>query len=54
MDAPANTLNYFVGGYVVIFGIMLVYLISLLVRRRNLAQEEQMLIELEKESQNKP
>ena len=36
MDAPADTLNYFIAGYSVIFGVMLVYLISLFVRFRNL------------------
>ena len=26
MDAPANTVSYFIAGYVVIFSIMIVYL----------------------------
>jgi len=49
MDTPANTMVYFVAGYAVIFGIMLIYLVSLVVRHRNLTQEKQMLEELEKE-----
>ena len=49
MDTPANTMVYFVAGYAVIFGIMLIYVVSLVVRHRNLTQEKQMLEELEKE-----
>jgi TRAP-type C4-dicarboxylate transport system permease small subunit len=47
MDAPADTLNYFIAGYSVIFGVMLVYLISLIVRFRNLRQDEKNLEEME-------
>jgi hypothetical protein len=49
MDAPADTLNYFIAGYSVIFGVMLVYLISLFVRFRNLRQDEKTLEEMEEE-----
>ena len=50
MDAgPANTLNYMLGGYAVIFGIMVIYLASLVIRTRNLHQDENVLEELEKE-----
>jgi len=49
MDTPANTMVYFVAGYAVIFGVMLIYVVSLVVRHRNLTQERQMLEELEKE-----
>jgi hypothetical protein len=47
-DAPANTLNYMIAGYVVIFGVMLLYWISLVVRRRNLTQDLEVLEDLEK------
>lgn len=47
MEGPANTLSYFVAGYVVIFSIMGFYLVSLIVRWRNLKRDEEMLIELE-------
>ena len=47
-DAPANTTVYMVAGYTVIFGFMLIYLISLIVRRRNLQQDVEMLESLEK------
>jgi len=48
MEGPANTVNYFVAGYGVIFGVLGFYLISLIVRWRNLKQDETMLAELEK------
>ena len=51
MDTPANTLNYFIAGYSVIFGVMAIYLISLVVRFRNLRQDEQALEEAEKDEQ---
>ena len=47
MDAPADTLNYFIAGYSVIFGVMLIYLISLFVRYHNLRQDEKTLEEME-------
>ena len=48
MDGPANTLNYMLMGYGVIFGIMFLYLASLVIRWRNLKQDEQMLEDLDK------
>lgn len=48
MEGPADTLSYMIAGYGVIFGIMLVYLASLVIRWRNLRQDEEMLEELEK------
>jgi uncharacterized membrane protein YdbT with pleckstrin-like domain len=42
-----ETTNYMLAGYAVIFGVMLVYLISLIVRWRNLKQDIQLLQELE-------
>ena len=47
-DAPANTTAYMIAGYTVIFGLMLIYLVSLIVRRRNLQQDSEMLESLEK------
>ena len=43
LQAPAQTSNYMIAGYAVIFGVMLLYLISLIVRRRNLEQDVQVL-----------
>jgi hypothetical protein len=48
-EGPAQTTGYLIAGYVVIFGVMLLYLVSLIVRRRNLAQDMETLEELEKE-----
>ena len=44
---PIETTNYMIAGYAVIFGVMLVYLVSLFVRWRNLKQDVQILQELE-------
>lgn len=49
MESPANTLSYMLLGYGVIFGVMLIYIISLAVRTRNLKQDEALLLDLEKE-----
>ena len=42
-----ETTHYMIAGYAVIFGVMLVYLVSLFVRWRNLKQAVQELQELE-------
>lgn len=49
-DAPANTLNYMIAGYIVIFGVMLLYWVSLIVRRRNLSQDLEILEDQEVKS----
>lgn len=46
-EGPAQTMNYFIAGYVVIFGVMAVYLASILMRRRNLSQDLETLQELQ-------
>jgi CcmD family protein len=46
-DAPAETTGYMIAGYVVIFGLMLAYLVSLALRRRSLEQDLQVLEDLE-------
>ncbi len=48
MEGPANTVSYFVAGYIVIFGILGIYLVSLIVRWRNLKLDEKTLTEIEK------
>jgi hypothetical protein len=47
-EAPAQTSGYMVAGYVVIFGVMLLYLASLVMRRRNLSQDLDMLEDLQR------
>ena len=46
-EGPAETTAYMIAGYVVIFGVMLIYLASLYIRRRNLKQDLEVLQELE-------
>ena len=48
-EGPANTTSYMIAGYAVIFGIMLIYLISLLVRQRNLQKDLEVLEEIQAE-----
>jgi CcmD family protein len=48
-DIPAQTTNYMVAGYTVIFGVMFFYVISLIVRRRNLKKDLAVLEDLAKE-----
>ena len=48
-EAPAETVAYMIAGFAVIFGVMLIYLISLRVRRRNLEWDIELLEELEEE-----
>ncbi|MBP1693562.1 MAG: hypothetical protein H6Q37_1445 [Chloroflexi bacterium] len=43
--APAATTSYMIAGYVVIFGGLALYLISLVVRRNNLKQDLEILAE---------
>lgn len=50
-EGPAETTNFMIAGYAVIFGVMLVYLASLYIRRRNLRQDLEMLQELENNKQ---
>jgi len=52
-QGPAETTSYMVAGYTVIFGVMLVYLVSLLVRSQRKALDLKMLEEIEEQdSQN--
>ena len=47
MEETLNTMSYLIAGYAVIFGVMLIYLISLFVRYHNLRQDEKTLEEME-------
>jgi hypothetical protein len=38
-QGPAETTVYMIAGYTVIFGVMLLYLISLVLRRRRMARD---------------
>ena len=48
-QAPAETTRYMFAGYSVIFGIMFIYIVSLIVRNRNLKRDIESLNELEQE-----
>ncbi len=43
MNSTIDTLNYFIAGYIVIFGSIIGYVVSLYVRWKNLKQEEEIL-----------
>ena len=45
----ADTLSYMLAGYGVIFGVVVAYLVSLVVRWKSLQQDEQMLEQLDDE-----
>ena len=45
-DVPADTTSYAIMGFVVIFGVMALYVISLILRRRNLEQDLEVLQEM--------
>jgi len=47
-QAPPDTTGYMIAGYVVIFGVMMLYLVSIAVRRRNLERDMEVLKELDK------
>lgn len=46
-EGPAETTGYMIAGYAVIFGIMGIYLISLIIRQRNLKQDLALLQDLD-------
>ena len=48
-EGPAQTTNYMLIGYAVIFGSMLIYVISLYLRQRNLERDLELMKELEKD-----
>ncbi len=52
MQGPADTLNYMIAGYAVIFTVLIVYLVSLVIRWRNLRQDKEMLEHLEEEQES--
>lgn len=46
-QGPAETTQYMIAGFVVIFGAMGLYILSLYIRQRNLRLENQLLEEIE-------
>ena len=49
-QGPAETTAYMIAGYAVIFGTMLIFLVSMFARQRNLKRDLEMLKELDKAS----
>jgi CcmD family protein len=47
LQAPAETTRYMVAGYTVIFSVMLLYIVSLSLRRRRLERDLESLNEIE-------
>ena len=50
-EGPANTVNYMIAGYVVIFSVILIYLVSLVIRNRNLKQDLEVLEDVDQKDQ---
>ncbi len=46
-QAPAETTRYMIAGYAAIFSIMLIYIVSIFVRRRNARRDLETLDEIE-------
>ena len=49
---PAETTGYMIAGYTVIFGVMLIYLVSLMLRNRSLKQDVEILEDLRQEEKD--
>jgi len=48
---PAQTTSYMIAAYAVIFSVMFIYLVSLVLRRRNLTQDLEILEDIQKDGQ---
>jgi hypothetical protein len=48
-EAPAETTGYMIAGYAVIFGVMLLYVASLYIRKSNLLRDLEVLEEMEED-----
>lgn len=53
LEGPPDTSSYLILGYSVIFGVLLLHLVSLAIRRRNLEQDLALLEELQKTKKKK-
>ncbi len=53
-QAPPDTSGYMIAGYAVIFGVISLYLISFVVRRRNLREDIQVLQDIEEDDPYEP
>ena len=46
---PADTTSYMIAGFAVIFGVISLYVLSLVIRKRNLEKDLEVLAELDNE-----
>lgn len=51
-EVPAETTGFMVAGFAVIFGVMLVYILSIYLRKRNLLRDIQVLEDMESGDQS--
>jgi hypothetical protein len=51
-EGPAETTNYMILGYSVIFGVLAIYLVSLYLRQRNLKRDVELLQELDQQEES--
>jgi hypothetical protein len=49
LETPPDTSQYMVVGYAISFGVMLLYVVSLFIRSRNLKRDMSMLEEMDKD-----
>ena len=50
LETPPDTSGYMVAGYAIAFGVMLIYVVSLFIRSRNLKRDLTMLEEMDKQN----
>ena len=50
LETPPDTSQYMVAGYAIAFGVMLIYVVSLVIRFRNLNRDMSMLEDMDKEN----
>ena len=50
LETPPNTSQYMVAGYAIAFGVMLIYVVSLFIRTRNLNRDLSTLEEMDKQN----
>ncbi len=50
--ATPETTNFMIAGYIVIFSVMFIYIVSLVLRRRKLTQDLKILEEMDDQSDN--
>lgn len=48
-ETPPDTSTYMIAGYAIAFGVMLIYVVSLFIRSRNLNRDLSMLEEMDKD-----